>query len=203
MRVNNEQQNLSASNDAWEAPAPADEANAAQLADLRLTAEELDGIKGGCGPFHEAPSRPPIGGYINNHNETTVSDGEDEQGFFEFADLSLTDEQLAEIKGGGGGGWGCHDCGFSNHNETMAEDEADLLDDLTLDTAQADDIKAGCFNCWGPPLANHNETVAEDGVAEGAELADLSVAVAQAEEIKGGPEHQQQLREVILMGITR
>ncbi len=59
---------------------------------------------------------------------------ETEQDFFEFANLELTDEQLAEIKGGIGEcpAWRC---GF-NHNETTAADEADetaALDDLPVE----------------------------------------------------------------------
>ncbi|MBS1788174.1 MAG: hypothetical protein JST85_10650 [Acidobacteria bacterium] len=60
-----------------------------------------------------------------------------EEDFFQFTDLSLTDEQLAEIKGGPGSGW-CTQCGgiYSNHNETVSNDEeleAEPLDDLSAE----------------------------------------------------------------------
>lgn len=82
-------------------------------------------------------------------------------------------------------------------NEDASEMASFLFDELALTETAVNDIKAGrdytvgppapCPGCnWGPPLLNHNETVAEDGVAEAAELADLSVAVPQAEEVKGG-----------------
>lgn len=101
MKVNNEQQNLSAINDAWEAPAPSAEANEAQLADLRLTDEELDGIKGGTGDEPTTTIERPTGGggFINNHNETTVKDGE-AGGQVCLTDLPVADEQAEEIKGG-------------------------------------------------------------------------------------------------------
>lgn len=62
------------------------------LDDLRLTGEELDGIKGGCGPFHkDEPEQPTAKGvFINNHNESAVSDEA------LLADL----EPIGEIKGG-------------------------------------------------------------------------------------------------------
>jgi len=62
------------------------------LDDLSLTAEELDGIKGGCGPFHKDEPERPVGGgmFINNHNETVVSDEA------LLADL----EPVEEVKGG-------------------------------------------------------------------------------------------------------
>lgn len=45
----------------------------------------------------------------------------DEQDFFQFDELTLTDEQLAEIKGGA-----CPSCNWGppilNHNETTAKD---------------------------------------------------------------------------------
>jgi len=67
------------------------------LDDLRLTAEELDGIKGGCGPFHKNEPQPRTGGgggFINNHNETVASDEHLENA--PLADL----EPVGEIKGG-------------------------------------------------------------------------------------------------------
>lgn len=65
--------------------------------------------------------------------ETTQA--EIEEDFFRFADLDLTDEQLAEIKGGP---WGCSWCGYTggNHNETTVEDEeaeTEALDDLSVE----------------------------------------------------------------------
>src|SRR5262245_961250 len=65
------------------------------LDDLKLTAEELDGIKGGCGQFHQDDPEQPTGGggFINNHNVTAVSDE---------ALTPLTDlEPVDEVKGGG------------------------------------------------------------------------------------------------------
>ncbi len=124
---------------------------------------------------------------ILTNNETDQTKGEAELESLLFEDLNLTDEQLAEIKGGPGG-WGRPTCDDNNHNETTVEDDADLLDDLMLDTARADDIKAGCPGCgWGPPMTQHNETVLDAGEADGqAHLADLPVADEQAEEIKSG-----------------
>ncbi|MEP7343348.1 MAG: hypothetical protein ABI977_36830, partial [Acidobacteriota bacterium] len=115
-------------------------------------------------------------------NETVdylTSEDTEDQDFFEFADLALTDVQLAEIKGGPGTGW-CSQCVviFSNHNETTAEDEEaetdDELFDLLVAEAQAEDVKGGCINC-GVKL-NHNEITAEDDEAEANdELFDLLV----------------------------
>ncbi|MCG3146496.1 MAG: hypothetical protein HONDAALG_04610 [Gammaproteobacteria bacterium] len=72
----------------------------------------------------------------------------DNQDFFQFADLDLTDEQLAEIKGGPGGGWGCHTCDYSNHNETTVSDETeeteeDFFRDLSLTDEQLTEVRGG------------------------------------------------------------
>ncbi|MGE0126831.1 MAG: hypothetical protein AB7U82_01910 [Blastocatellales bacterium] len=58
------------------------------LADLPVTDEQAEEIAGSCGP--NGPCRPPGGGYINNHNETTVSDEEDE---IQLGDLPVADWQ--------------------------------------------------------------------------------------------------------------
>lgn len=123
-------------------------------------------------------------------NETVnylMSDENDEQDFFQFDDLALTDEQLAEIKGGT-----CLGCTWGppifNHNETTAEDDANEieLDDLMLSDVQENDIKAGCLGCtWGPPILNHNETAVEEDEDKVEALADLPVE--DGEQVKGGP----------------
>ena len=70
MRVSNEQQDVSD----------------AQLTDLGLTDEELDGIKGGGGD--DGGGGRSGGDWVLNHNETTVSDKEDGA---QLADLGPTD----------------------------------------------------------------------------------------------------------------
>jgi hypothetical protein len=45
------------------------------------------------------PLRTPSGGYIDNHNETTMSDDED-KGEAQLADLPVAYEQAYETKGG-------------------------------------------------------------------------------------------------------
>ena len=90
----------------------------AQLTDMGLTDEELDGIKGGPRPGSEDG-----GIWINNHNETIAKDNATE---IELADFGLTDEELDGIKGGragsedGGGGIGGD--WVINHNETILTD---------------------------------------------------------------------------------
>src|SRR5215212_1539764 len=113
MRVNDEQKNLNAIEDE------------AQLTDLGLTDEEMDGIKGGGLVGAEDGGGGRTGGdWIINHNETTAKDNAAE---IELADLGLTDEELDGIKGGprpgsedGGGGMGGD--WIINHNETILTD---------------------------------------------------------------------------------
>ena len=121
--------------------------------------------------------------------ETTQA--EIEEGFFQFADLNLTGEQLAEIKGGPG--W-CSQCViiYSNHNETTADDdaEADELDDLPVSDEVDAEVKGGPKLGQGDvilsgPNFNHNETTAEDEEAETESLDDLPVE--DDEQVKGGP----------------
>ncbi len=124
--------------------------------------------------------------------ETTQA--EIEEDFFQFADLDLTDEQLAEIKGGP---WGCSWCGHTvgNHNETTARDETEedaeedffQFADLSLTDEQLAEIKGGPWVCsWcGYTGGNHNETTADDEEAESESLDDLSVE--DDEQVKGGP----------------
>jgi hypothetical protein len=50
------------------------------------------------------PVRTTSGGYINNHNETTVSDDE-AAGEAQLADLPVADEQAYETKGGPAARW--------------------------------------------------------------------------------------------------
>ena len=45
------------------------------------------------------PVRTPSGVYIDNHNETTMTDDED-KGEAQLADLPVADEQAYETKGG-------------------------------------------------------------------------------------------------------
>lgn len=68
------------------------------LNDLRLTDMELDGIKGGCGPFHkDDPERPTGGGgFINNHNETVVSAEDNHQNAIADLEMLIADD----VKGG-------------------------------------------------------------------------------------------------------
>jgi hypothetical protein len=70
------------------------------LDDLRLTDEELDGINGGCGPFHKDDRGSSTigggGGFINNHNETVVSDEDNDQNAIVDLEVPNTDE----VKGG-------------------------------------------------------------------------------------------------------
>src|SRR5215216_5592855 len=96
MRVNNEQKNLNVIEDE------------AQLTDLGLTDEELDGIKGGRLTGSEDGGGGMGGDWIINHNETTAKDNATD---IELADVGLTDEELDGIRGGrltgsedGGGG---------------------------------------------------------------------------------------------------
>ncbi len=123
------------------------------------------------------------------NNQTDQINDEAELEMFLFDDLNLTDEQLAEIKGGpvGGGDWACPTCGFHNHNETTVEDDESLLDDLMLSPTQENDIKGGCPGCnWGPPCTNHNETTQSDEPEEAESLSDLSLTDEQADETKAG-----------------
>ena len=64
--------------------------------------------------------------------------------FFPVADLSLTDEQLDDIKGGpGSGGYGSGGV-LMNHNETTMEDEEAEADSLTdLPVASEEQIVGG------------------------------------------------------------
>ncbi len=127
--MNNEQQNLSVIEDEG------------QLTNLRLTDEEMDGIKGGTS---NPPLQPPRGGgqggggYIGNHNETTTEDDE-----MEFDDLMLSEAHENDIKAG------CPSCNWGppliNHNETTVsdrEDEAQLAD-LPVADKQAEDVSGG------------------------------------------------------------
>ncbi len=171
-----------------------------EFADLNLTDEQLAQIKGG--PGSGWCSQCAV--IYSNHNETTVRDDteEVEEDFFQFADLSLTDEQLAEIKGGPG--W-CTQCGivYSNHNETTVNDDAEEAEedffqfaDLSLTDEQLAEIKGGpgsgwCTQCGGI-YSNHNETTVSDDTEEAEkdffQFAELSFTDEQlADEIKGGP----------------
>jgi hypothetical protein len=127
-----------------------------ELADLSVTDEQADIICGGDGTTAStAPTKPPGGGgFVNNHNETTTRDGEEDTACTE---LTLTDEELDGIKGGplchgvSALAWARVDgvsplsnhTALSNHNETLAEDNASAasLADLLV---QADaQIKGG------------------------------------------------------------
>ncbi|MGE0126839.1 MAG: hypothetical protein AB7U82_01950 [Blastocatellales bacterium] len=131
-------------------------------------------------------------------NETVdylMSDDEnDEQDFFEFADLEPADEQLAEIKAG------CQGCGIKfNHNETTAEDdesEAESLDDLPAPINSLPDLEpevevvGGALKGKPQHLVDswtqHNETTAEDDEAETTEAIE-DLPVEGDEQVKGGP----------------
>ncbi len=65
-----------------------------ELNDLAPADEQVDSIKGG---EDTPPLRPPDGGGINNHNQTTLTDEEDE---VRLADLELTVEQAEQAKAG-------------------------------------------------------------------------------------------------------
>ncbi len=127
-------------------------------------------------------------------NETVdylMSEENDEQDFFQFADLEVTDEQLAEIKGG----WWCTQCGVAlgNHNETTVSDETDeaeteALDDLPVDNDEQ--VKGGPGSgSNGGVWLNHNETISADDEAEAeAETEALDdLPVQDDEQVKGGP----------------
>src|SRR6185503_17619486 len=111
MRANDKQKNLNVIEDE------------AQLTDLGLTDEELDGIKGGRLTGSEDGGGGIGGDWVINHNETTAAD-------IELADVGLTDEELDGIKGGrltgseDGGGGGMGGDWVLNHNETTARDNA-------------------------------------------------------------------------------
>ena len=114
MRVNDKQKNLNVIEEE------------AQLTDMGLTDEELDGIRGGRLTGAEEDGGGGIGGdWIINHNETTVSDNEVEA---QLTDLGLTDEELDGIRGGkltgseDGGGGGMGGDWIINHNETILTD---------------------------------------------------------------------------------
>jgi hypothetical protein len=117
-----------------------------QFADLELTDEQLTEVKGGPGGGFGCSY---CGGGLGNHNETTAEDDTEaaEDDFLQFADLSLTDEQLTEVKGGPGGGFGCSWCTLQgNHNETAAEDDAtetEELNDLSVNNDQQAEVKGG------------------------------------------------------------
>lgn len=143
-----------------------------EFADLSLNEEQLAEVKGGPGGGFGCTWCGVNGG---NHNETTVSDEEEkaEDDFLEFADLSLNDEQLDQLKGGPGGGFSCTWCQLQgNHNETVSEDFEDNEDDslefadLSLNDEQLDQLKGGPgggFGCtWCTLQGNHNETAAKD-----------------------------------------
>lgn len=69
------------------------------LDDLTLIDKELDGVKGGCGPFHKDDPKGLAGGgggFINNHNEIVVSDEDTAPTL--LADLETPN--AGEIKGG-------------------------------------------------------------------------------------------------------
>ena len=139
----------------------------------------------------------------NDTIEYLTSEDAEDQDFFEFADLNLTDEQLAEIKGGPGSGW-CTHCTvvFNNHNETTVNDDIEADDDflqfadLNLTDEQLAEIKGGpwCSQCL-VVYSNHNETtVNEDSEAKRTEIKSNSLrqdsGLADLEpsgEIKGGP----------------
>ncbi len=98
----------------------------AQLTNLELTDDELDGIKGGTRPGSEDGGGGIGGDWIINHNEMTVSDPEEDA---QFDDLELTDDESDGIKGGtrtgaddGGGGRSGGDW-IINHNEMILRDE--------------------------------------------------------------------------------
>ena len=161
MRVNNEQQNLNAVNDARKALASY-ENELSILDDLFLTAETETEIKAGCIGCGWGPP-------VTNHNETTVSDKEDEA---QLDDLGLTDDELDRIKGGrggseDGGGGGMGGDWVINHNETTVNDEEDeiRLADLRLTDEELDGIKGGPDGTQrdsGLWLNNHNETILTD-----------------------------------------
>ena len=113
-------------------------------------------------------------------NETVdylASEDTDDQDLLQFADLSLTDEQLDEIKGGP---W-CTQCGvgYGNHNETTVEDEeaeTESIEDLPV--ADDEQVKGGPWGSdgmGGSTRLNHNETTVEDEEAETESIEDLPV----------------------------
>lgn len=94
MSVNNDQQDLNAINDARQVLVSTEKAEA-QLSNLGLTDEELDGIKGG--PGGNGGGGRTGGDWIMNHNETTLSDGDDKA---QLAVLPVTTDQEAQVMGG-------------------------------------------------------------------------------------------------------
>jgi hypothetical protein len=183
MRANDKQKNLNVIEDE------------AQLTDMGLTDEELDGIRGGRLTGAEEDGGGGIGGdWLINHNETTAKDNATE---VELADFGLTDEELDGIKGGreddGGGGMGGD--WVINHNETTVSDEVEAqLSDFGLTDEELDGIKGGKLTgsedgggggMGGDWIVNHNETTVSD---EGDEVrfADLTVTDEEAAKVIGG-----------------
>jgi hypothetical protein len=90
-------------------------------------------------------------------------------------DLAVSETQAGEVKGGPTQGRG----NFVLSTSTMPPSSAS-----NGSGGGAGKVQMRNFSISAN--VNHNQTVAEDGVAEAAEFADLSVAVPQAEEVKGG-----------------
>lgn len=91
--------------------------------------------------------------------DSLMTEETDEQDFFQFADLELTDEQLTAVKGGP---W-CSQCAvvYSNHNETTASDNESENN---------------------PPVETTNQPEQQPS----APLTDLPIAAAQAAQVSGG-----------------
>lgn len=159
MRVTDKQKNLNVIEDE------------AQLTDLGLTDEELDGIKGGPRPGSEDGGGGIGGDWIINHNETTLIDEGDE---VRLADLTVTDEEADKVSGGVGQQPVIDpNPGFKwNHNETIvSDDEVEArLTELGLTDEELDGIKGGRIGSeddggggmGGDWVINHNETILTD-----------------------------------------
>ena len=115
-----------------------------------LSAQNADEIKGGPTPKSrrvvvlqssvaegQDNDDNTLQGWSLNHNETTVSeDDEDEASAESLDDLPVAEAESEEVKGGPGGVW-------LNHNETVAADETQGASLADLTAQNADEIKGG------------------------------------------------------------
>lgn len=158
-----------------------------RIIDHTIAGGVADQIRGGTGI-------PPVNNYDPgfkwNHNETIVSDREDD---VTLTVLVISNNEADQIRGGDGTFQVGSEPGYKwNHNETMVGDEEDrpaFIETLITDE-QADQIRAGTSEDvvvqpgyrW-----NHNETIVRDPNEEDIRLTDLPVTDDQSDEVSGGP----------------